>query len=114
MDEKKQLFLDNLRRSSGIITQACMTTEIKREEYEEWIKDFSFKRECYLINLETEDYVEAQLLKLIKDRNVAAVTFYCKTKLKHKGYIDKVEIHEEDKNIQIVINDKIIDPNEQD
>ncbi len=39
----------------------------------------------------THDYVESKLFELIEEKNPAAVIFYCKTKLRHRGYVEKLE-----------------------
>ncbi|MBS0236051.1 MAG: hypothetical protein JSS50_01790 [Proteobacteria bacterium] len=37
------------------------------------------------------DLVESALLKKIDEGNIIAIIFYCKTKLKHRGYTERVE-----------------------
>ena len=38
------------------------------------------------------DYVESQLIKLIKEGNVAATIFFLKTMAKHRGYVERPEV----------------------
>jgi hypothetical protein len=41
---------------------------------------------------ETIDFAEAQLLKNIKDGKEPSLIFFLKTKAKHRGYVEKVEV----------------------
>lgn len=84
--EKQELFLDTLEKSLGVVSLALQKTEIPREEYDNWLKNLSFKKRVDSINELSLDFVENKLLKKIKDDDLNAIQFYLKTKGKKRGY----------------------------
>jgi hypothetical protein len=86
LDKRQINFLDTLKNSLGILTLALQQTGVKREDYEDWMEDITFKVEVDKINEMSLDFVENQLMKEIKDGNVNAISFYLKTKGKNRGY----------------------------
>jgi len=90
--QKKQIFLDNLAKSHGIICSACERTGISRQTYYDWIsKDESFCQEVRDINERTADIVEGYLLELIQQKNASAIFFYLSRKCRGRGWGDKME-----------------------
>lgn len=115
MDEKelKKEFLKYLREFKGIVSAVCKKMEIDRINYVTWLNDPDFKEVCDDITQETNDWVEAQLLKSIQIGNITAIQFYCRTKLRDRGYSDKVDPEDvEDRQVTVILNDEMIGKNE--
>lgn len=88
----KENFPELLKKSLGIVTNACKAANINRETYYSWRnKDPEFAAACDAAQEFTGDFVESKLLKLIDQEDTSAVIFYCKTKLKNRGYIERRE-----------------------
>jgi len=88
--EKKEIFLDKLEKSLGIISIACKQMSISRETYYNEIeRDPEFAKQCEGVKDLTLDFVESKLLNLIKEGDTAATIFYLKTKGKHRGYVER-------------------------
>lgn len=90
-DTKKLQFLGKFEES-GNISASCECIGIGRRTFYEWRDsdaDFadSFEDLCESVG----DFVEDQLLMQIKAGETAATIFYCKTKLKKRGYIERTE-----------------------
>lgn len=76
-------YLDNLRN----ISEACKAVGVNRGTFYNFYKhDEKFKKEIDWVSEEIDDYVEGKLLGLIAANDRQAILFYCKTKLKHRGY----------------------------
>ena len=106
--DKKKEFLIVFSKDKGMVTFSCLKVGIENSTYWDWCqKDPWFKNECQKILDSVGDFVEHQLLKQIEDGVLTAIIFYCKTKLKNRGYIERVELQED---LEITINDKIIKP----
>jgi hypothetical protein len=88
----KNSFPDTLRKYYGIVSSACNASGISRDTYYRWRKESEeFATACDEASEHTGDFVESQLLGLIRDKDTAATIFYCKTKLRHRGYSEKME-----------------------
>lgn len=106
MDKIKKSFPQTLKDCLGIITAACAREGIARQTYYNWREaDPEFAAKCDESEDTTCDFVENQLLKRIKDEDTAAIIFYCKTKMRNRGYIERKELEHsgnQQKPIQIV------------
>lgn len=91
--EKLQMeFLDHLRIAKGNVYTACKTMRIGRDRYLNWLnEDQGFRFQVMVLIEEIGDFVESKLLKKIEDEDIAAIIFYCKTKLKHRGYVEDLK-----------------------
>ena len=88
----KKEFPQLMEQSCGIITAACSKAKIERRTYYNWRnKDPGFAAACDEVLETTADMVEYALLKKIQEGNTTAIIFYCKTKMKHRGYIERCE-----------------------
>ena len=88
-----QSLLEELEKSLGIITPACKAVGIDRKTFNDWTKKYPKFKEAVDSILESQgDFVENKLLKLIRDENPSATIFYCKTKLKDRGYREGQDI----------------------
>lgn len=91
-DKKKQL-IECLKKSKGIVADACKNTGISRGTFYKWYKeDEDFKEQVDEINEATLDFVESKLLENIKKGEVTSIIFYLKTKGRNRGYQEKAEI----------------------
>lgn len=89
---KKERLLKELEKSKGIVTTACLNCGFSRDSYYDWCEDDEeFKKKCVAIQEKSGDYVESRLLDLIEKGNDKAIIFYCKTKLKNRGYTERTE-----------------------
>lgn len=93
MKNKKKDMIDALRDNLGIITLAAKCVGISRQTHYDWMSsDPEYKKESEMIMEERGDFVENRLLQAISDGDVTAVIFYCKTKLRNRGYAERQEI----------------------
>jgi len=91
--KKKELLLEALERSLGIVTPACKDVGISRNQfYNYYNTDPIFKKAVDDINDVTLDFVENQLLKKIKNGSERSILFYMKYKGKKRGYSDSLDI----------------------
>ena len=89
----KKAFPDILKKSMGIISTACEKAKINRSTYYEWRKtDTEFAEACDEANEFAGDFVESKLYKNIDSGDTSCIIFYCKTKLKNRGYVERQEI----------------------
>ena len=85
--KNKELFLNNLSLSYGIIKTACVLSNVSRQTVYNWMKeDADFKQRVSDINEEAIDFVEHKLFDKIQDNDTTAIIFFLKTKAKHRGY----------------------------
>ena len=95
----KKKFLEMFERSNAIITHAVRSVGITRATYYHWRQeDKEFDEACSEIEERQGDFVENALLRRIDDKDTAAIIFYCKTKLRNRGY------SEDSGRQQVVIN----------
>jgi len=88
--EKKVEFIGALKASYGIITPACEAMKISRQTYYNWREDDpEFAKAADDVQEIQGDYVESKLMQLIDAGDTAAIIYYCKTKLKKRGYTEK-------------------------
>lgn len=80
-------FLDMLRIAKGNIGEACKSMKLGRDMYLRWLNDDrDFRFQVMVLMEEIGDRVEEQLINKINEGDTQAIIFYCKTKLKHRGY----------------------------
>ncbi len=98
-DVIKKDFPDILKKSLGIVTTACLNAGIHRDTYYRWRNnDAEFALKCDEADEHTCDWVENKLHKLIDGGDTAATIFYCKTKMRKRGFVEKRELeHSGDK-----------------
>ena len=90
---KKAAMLNSLDKTMGAISISCERCGISRAAYYKWInEDKEFAEAVHAISEKQKDFVESQLLKRIQDGSDAAIIFYAKTKMKDRGYVEKVEV----------------------
>jgi hypothetical protein len=90
---KKQKFLEMFKRTFGNIFRAAEAAGISRKTYYNWCKeDSEFAEQAQEIIEASGDFVEYKLMELINRRDTTAIIFFCKTRLKERGYIERSEI----------------------
>lgn len=92
IDSIKASFPELLQNSLGIVGTACQKAGISRQTYYRWREvDPKFAKKCDKVELVTGSMVKDQLLKKILENDITAIIFYCKTKLKHEGFVERIE-----------------------
>lgn len=91
---KKKLFLEALGKSLGVISPAMKAAGIESGQTVRNWRDGDEKFAAAMKECEAKcgDFVESALLKKIQGGNTAAIIFYCKTKLKDRGYSERNEL----------------------
>lgn len=88
--KNKKKFLAALAKSLGIVTTAAKLCGLNYGTHRNYKRDdMEYRRAVEEIDEMVLDYGESKLLELIKDKNVAAVIFFLKTKGKKRGYIEQ-------------------------
>ena len=112
-EHHKKALLEALRKTLGIVTNACEKVNVGRTTYYDWYNnDEDFREKVDDIQNVALDFAESQLHKQIAKESTAATIFYLKTKGKKRGYIERQEITGADgmpTNFQIEIIDKTED-----
>lgn len=92
--DAKQMFPDILRKNLGLISRSCEDAGISRITYYQWREsDQKFAELCDEALEHTGDLVESVLHELITEqKNPQATMFYCKTKLKDRGFVERKEV----------------------
>lgn len=103
----KEAFPEVLRRNFGIKTKACEELGIHISFVTNWIdNDENFAAACKEALEYAHDFVENQLFTLIRNGDVASTIFYCKTRLRHRGYTEK-QVEQEIKVINNINNNHV-------
>ena len=87
LTKEQKEFLLVLENNLGIVSLALQEYNIDKNTYDEWCRNIFFIEKVNEIDETSLDYVENQLLKLIGEGNISAITFYLKTKGKKRGYV---------------------------
>jgi hypothetical protein len=89
----KAKILAALTKTAGNISAACKAAAVSRSWfYQEFNADPEFKAACNDIAEATGDFVESALMKQIQEGNTACIIFFCKTKLKQRGFVERQEL----------------------
>ncbi len=87
----KEKFIDELKKSGGIIFVACGNAGISRATYYRWLKsDKEFAEQCEEVIEAQIDHVESKLMALINAGDNTSTIFYLKTRGKKRGWSEKV------------------------
>jgi len=90
--DMKRIFPEVLKNHMGIVTYACNELKVQRSTYYWWYNhDPEFAKECDEVIEHMADVVESALYNKIMAGDTACIIFYCKTKLKHRGYVERTE-----------------------
>lgn len=95
---KKEL-IAAMHKSLGVVTTACKAVGCSRETfYNYYNSDPEFKKACDECHNVALDFVESKLFQQIQNGDTTASIFYLKTKGKKRGYIERVENINQNKN----------------
>ena len=94
LDARKIAYLEALKKTFGNISQSCRAVGISRQTHYLWMQDENFRQAYENENYQEllADLVESKLIEEALNNNTAVLIFMAKTKLKHRGYIEKQEI----------------------
>lgn len=82
-----------LKEANGYLSQAAGILKCSRQTIYNRIRDYpTIGRALDEIREARTDYVENQLMKLIKAENVTAIIFYLKCQAKDRGYVERQEV----------------------
>lgn len=106
----KKRLLQCLEKTLGIVTAACKKANITRQTYYLYYrKDVDFANSVDEIQNMTLDFAEGKLLENIQKGSDTAVIFYLKTKGKKRGYIERTEQVQVQKNSFTEMTDEELD-----
>ena len=90
--EEKEALLEALNKSSGIVASACQAVNISRFTFYKWYnEDEDFREKVDDVQELQKDFAEALILKKMKEGDTTMIIFYAKTKMKDRGYSERVE-----------------------
>ena len=91
---KKKKMYDALVSNLNVVTSAARNVGIDRTTHYLWMNnDDNYRHWVSQIDEITVDFAETSLLKQIREGNTTATIFFLKTKAKHRGYIERSEVH---------------------
>lgn len=89
----KNQLIEAMKKSLGIVTNACQMCNISRETYYKYMEnDSEFKKQIEDIENVQADFVESQFMKNIKNGDSSCIIFFMKTKGRKRGYTEKTEV----------------------
>jgi hypothetical protein len=92
-DTHKKGMILALKKTLGIVQDACIVAKISRETHYRWYReDSKYANEVDDTANIALDFVESALFKKVKSGDTTAIIFYLKTKGKKRGYIERSEI----------------------
>jgi hypothetical protein len=123
--EKQKIFLKAFKDKAGNVSEACIAANIARSSYYNWYNEDlksgnEFKEAVDELNERLTDFVESKLMEKIqgvpvevkskdgkkvtayrKEPETTAIIFYLKTKGKKRGYVEKQQVENTNKNFNI-------------
>ena len=101
-EQHKKAIIEALEQSLGIVTTACKKVGVGRTTFYQWLKeDEEFAKQVKDIENVALDFAETQLHQQIKDNVPTSTIFYLKTKGKKRGYIERMETENTNKNLDL-------------
>lgn len=89
----KNQLVEAMKKSLGIVTNACQMCGISRETYYKYMEnDPEFRKQIEDIENVQTDFVESQFMKNIKNGDSSCIIYYMKTKGRKRGYSERTEI----------------------
>ena len=103
----KKKMLASLEKNLGIVTPSAKDAEVGVRTHYTWLKeDEEYKAAVNSIAEIAVDFAESQLFKQMREGSQSSTIFYLKTKAKHRGYVERVEMTGADNSpIQIEVID---------
>ena len=101
-EQHKKAVLEALEETLGVVTSACKKAGVGRTQFYNWVnEDPIFKKAVDDIENVALDFAETALHSQIKDGVPSSTMFYLKTKGKKRGYIERLETINENKNTNV-------------
>ena len=101
-EQHKKAILEALEQTLGVVTSACRKVGVGRTTFYGWLNDDEeFAKAVQDIENEALDFAESQLHQQIKSGNPTSTIFYLKTKGKKRGYIERMETENTNKNLDL-------------
>lgn len=101
---RQHLFLYSLAHTNFNITRALRKVNIRRKTYEDWlVNEPDFAELIDEINWHKDNFFEQAFIRRVQAGDTPAVIHAAKTKLRHRGYNEKQEIHHHhDHNVNVL------------
>ena len=91
--QRKANMLKALFKHNGQVTASAREVGIERATYSSWLKDDpAFAAEVNAVEQSVDDWFEDAFKSLVKDGNPQAVIHAAKTRLRSRGYGEKLEV----------------------
>ncbi len=89
-DKRKQVLLDFLEKSLGVVTTATAAAGISRDTHYRWMReDKTYSKRVLDIENTAIDFVESKLFEQIKAGKPACIIFFLKNKGRKRGWCKK-------------------------
>lgn len=90
--EEQEKFLEVYKKQALNITNACEAAGISRQTFYNWLEEHpKFAVKINNAQESFKDWVESKIVRAINNDDKQVLMFYAKTKLKDRGYIERVE-----------------------
>ena len=91
--QRKAKMLKALFKHNGQVTASAREVGIERATYSSWLKDDpAFAEQVNAVEQSVDDWFEDAFKSLVKDGNPQAVIHAAKTRLRSRGYGEKLEV----------------------
>ena len=93
----KKKFLELFKKNRCFVATTCAQVGIDQSTYHLWKSPKSaqydpvFAAKIEQLKEEGKDSIESKLLDLINIGDTTATIFYCKTKMKDRGYVERID-----------------------
>jgi len=102
IEQHKKALLEALESSLGVVTSACKKVGVGRTTFYNYVNaDEEFAKAVEDIENVALDFAESQLHQQIKTGNATSTIFYLKTKGKKRGYVERMESVNTNKNFDM-------------
>lgn len=92
-EKNKNLFIEALKQTLGVVTDASEKCGIERGSHYRWMReDESYAMRVRDVAEMCIDRTESILYSLIQEKKEASVFFHLKCKGKHRGWVERTEI----------------------
>lgn len=101
---RKAKFLKMYQKKRALISHAATAAGIDRGTFYDWKKaDPVFKKACEEIEEGVGDWVEEKIHDRMEKNDTTMLIYYSKTKLKSRGYIERVEQVNFDGSVKVTV-----------
>ena len=103
MKVTKETLINAIQQGKGIVYHICRGLDISRQAFYKRVNnDEELQEALHDARQEIIDFAESKLLELIRDGNQNAIMFFLKTVGRERGYVEKQEIDQTQKVINII------------